>query len=308
TNLLELSSTKTKGSKRDNPQVPFELRNAPPILIWRHLVKQKGIDPNTIAIYADIEVAKEEKYALDLEFQKNLFSKGRSSPPENTYEKFITAYIDKTIGSEVAVEQIIGRVLRQPNCRYYPSEELNKAYFHIRVDENKVFEKIINELNEKLKLGGDIEIKSPKRGISYLKDLPPKPDKIGKKKDYSLKHRQNIGKVQRTEKDLGNPEIIQDRIWEEDFGLANMVPAQVILRRADKELRAVGEELINTYRNESLLRISLEKPYEAKGIKVEKKETKYQPFKNAIHEKYSGLNNLEKRTATELDNLVEVDS
>ena len=28
TNLLEI-----KGTKRDNPQVPFELRNAPPILI-----------------------------------------------------------------------------------------------------------------------------------------------------------------------------------------------------------------------------------------------------------------------------------
>ncbi|CAG8660075.1 10912_t:CDS:2, partial [Racocetra persica] len=192
TNLLELSSTKTKGSKRDNPQVPFELRNAPPILIWRHLVKRKGVDPSTIAIYADVAVAKEEKYALDIEFTLNLFNKGKSSPSENTYEKFIQGNYqhiifnkslaeDKTIGSEVAVEQIIGRVLRQPFCRYYASEELNKAYFHIRVDENKVFEKIINELNEKLKLGGDIEIKPPKGGISYLKDLPPKPDKIGKK-------------------------------------------------------------------------------------------------------------------------------
>ncbi|CAG8639852.1 17848_t:CDS:10, partial [Racocetra fulgida] len=291
TNLLELSSTKTKGSKRDNPQVPFELRNAPPILIWRHLVKRKGVDPSTIAIYADVAVAKEEKYALDIEFTLNLFNKGKSSPSENTYEKFIQGNYQHIIFNkslaEVAVEQIIGRVLRQPFCRYYASEELNKAYFHIRIDENKVFEKIINELNEKLKLGGDIEIKPPKGGISYLKDLPPKPDKIGKKKvvnripnyekDYPLKHRQNIGKVQRTEKDLGS--------------------------EADKELRAVGEGLINTYRNESLLRISLEKPYEVKGIKVEKKETKCQPFKNAIHEKYSGLNNLEKRTATELDNL-----
>jgi len=92
------------------------------------------------------------------------------------------AYIDKTIGSEVAVEQIIGRVLRQPFCKYYASEELNKAYFHIRVDENKVFEKIIDELNEKLTIGKDgIEIKPPKGGMPFLKDIPPKPDKIGKK-------------------------------------------------------------------------------------------------------------------------------
>jgi len=65
----------------------------------------------------------------------------------------------------------------------------------------------------------------------------------------------------------------------------------------------VGEELINTYQKESLLRISLEKPYEVKGIKIEKNPAKCVEFKKAIHQKYSGLNNLEKRTATELDNL-----
>jgi len=47
----------------------------------------------------------------------------------------------------------------------------------------------------------------------------------------------------------------------------------------------------------------LEKPYEVKGIKIEKNPIKCVEFKNAIHQKYSGLNNLEKRTATELDNL-----
>jgi len=52
-------------------------------------VRQKKIDPDTIAIYADIAVAKEEKYALDVEFQRNLFNKGKSSPKENTYEKFV---------------------------------------------------------------------------------------------------------------------------------------------------------------------------------------------------------------------------
>ena len=61
--------------------------------------------------------------------------------------------------------------------------------------------------------------------------------------------------------------------------------------------------LIDTYKKESLLRISLEKPYEVKGIKIEKNPIKCVEFKNAIHQKYSGLNNLEKRTATELDNL-----
>jgi len=150
-----------------------------------------------------------------------------------------------------------------------------------------------------------------------------------------LEFRQNIGEVERIEKDLGNFAIIEDKKWKEEFGLANMVPAQVILRavivnkntkvwnmlewedskfkveigwgsEADKELKKVGEELINTYKNESLLRISLEKPYEVKGIKIEKNPVKCVVFKNAIHQKYSGLNNLERRVATELDNLAEI--
>jgi len=37
-----------------------------------------------------VAVAKEEKYALDIEFARNLFNKGKSSPAENTYEKFIS--------------------------------------------------------------------------------------------------------------------------------------------------------------------------------------------------------------------------
>lgn len=68
-------------------------------------------------------------------------------------------------------------------------------------------------------------------------------------------------------------------------------------------MRETGENLINTYKNESLLRISLEKPYEIKGIKIEKNPNKCVAFKNALHSKYSGLNNLERRVATELDSL-----
>ena len=151
-------------------------------------------------------------------------------------------------------------------------------------------------------------------------------------KDFPLKYRQNIGKVQRSEYGLADPGLIQVPIWEEDFGLTNMVPAQVILRRtiiekntkvwnmlewedskfrieigwgskADEELKRIGEELVQIYLTESILKISLEKPYEVKGIKVEKNEKRQHHFKNALHEKYSQLNNLELRTAHILDNL-----
>src|SRR5439155_8533689 len=86
------------------------------------------------------------------------------------------AYIDKTIGSQVAVEQIIGRVLRQPNCHYYGSEELNKAYFHIRVDEDKVFRKIIDELRSRLE-GEGSPVKVREEKLIDKIDVPPKSEK-----------------------------------------------------------------------------------------------------------------------------------
>jgi hypothetical protein len=40
-----------------------------------------------IAIYADVEISKDERFALNPNFKKNLF--GKSGPKENNYEKFI---------------------------------------------------------------------------------------------------------------------------------------------------------------------------------------------------------------------------
>jgi hypothetical protein len=67
-------------------------------------------------------------------------------------------------------------VLRQPNCRYYGSEELNKAYFHIRVDEDKVFRKIIDELRSRLgEEGSPIKVREEKL-IDKI-DVPLQPGK-----------------------------------------------------------------------------------------------------------------------------------
>ena len=52
-----------------------------------------------------------------------------------------------------------------------------------------------------------------------------------------------------------------------------------------------------------ILKVNLDKPCTVGSIKVEKDETKWFKFKNALHEKYSGLNGLEKKTAYALDNL-----
>ena len=52
--------------------------------------------------------------------------------------------------SRVQVEQIIGRVLRQPGVRHFPSDRLNTAHFYVRVDRNAVFDSLISEVGQRL--------------------------------------------------------------------------------------------------------------------------------------------------------------
>jgi len=368
TNVLEVDHF-----EKDDIEVPFEQRKAPPIMIWRHL-RSQGVLTDNIAIFADIEVSKDERYLLKEEFKKNLF--GKSGLKDNTYEEFIEkdyqhiifnrslaegwddpmvylAYIDKTIGSEVAVEQIIGRVLRQPNCRYYLDEKLNKAYFYIRVDEDEVFRKIINELRNRLG-GEDSPIKVREEKLIDKIDVPLK---LGKKRNVpkltpETKHIEkklqaivdsipnyddfpektgNKATMEWTEYKLGDKEQLEIRRKEELY-LTNQVRARVILQRAiiDKiskvwniienwmekfdalicwgskandELNNYANQLVNTYLNEMFLKVNLDDPYVVKGIKVERDESKCHKFKNALHEKYSGLNGLEVKTAYVLDSL-----
>jgi len=368
TNVLEVDHY-----EKDDIEVPFEQRKAPPIMIWRHL-RSQGVPADDIVIYADIEVSKDERYSLKEEFKKNLF--GKSGLKDNIYEEFITrdyqhiifnkslaegwddpmvylAYIDKTIGSEVAVEQIIGRVLRQPNCSYYPDEELNKAYFYIRVDEDKVFHKIIDELRSRL--GGEnspIKVREEK-----LIDKIDVPLKLGKSRKVpkltpETKHIEkklqeivdsipnyddfpektgNKATMEWTEYKLGDKEKLEIRRKEELY-LTNQVRARVILQReiidkiskvwniienwmkkfdalicwgseANDELNNYAEQLVNTYLNGVFLKVNLDAPETIKGIKVERDESKCHKFKNALHEKYSGLNGLEIKTAYALDSL-----
>lgn len=161
-------------SEVDNPLVPFSERRARPIKIWRHLVEQ-GVDPDEIAVYCNLK--------FDKRFPKpdhfNLFSGG-----DNDYEDFIKgdyrhiifnqslqegwddpacyfAYIDKDMGSNTQVTQVIGRVLRQPNRTHYPDDRLNMASFYIKTDEKDVFKSILEDVRKTL------SIDMPEISISY---------------------------------------------------------------------------------------------------------------------------------------------
>ena len=172
-------------SEMDDIMVPFEERKARPIQIWRYLVN-KGINPSEIAVYC--------KLKFDKRFPKpesfNLFSGG-----ENDYGEFVSgnyrhiifnqslqegwddpacyfAYIDKDMGSNTQVTQVIGRVLRQPGIRHYPDEKLNMANFYIKTDEKDVFKSIIEEIQKTL------AIEIPEITISYRNNSTNSKEKI----------------------------------------------------------------------------------------------------------------------------------
>ncbi|MEB3782380.1 DEAD/DEAH box helicase family protein [Pseudomonas paracarnis] len=157
----------TDDGDKDDHTKPFEHRNAPPIRIWRYLVEHKKVDPSKIGIYADLKF-------IDGNMPKevNLFSKGERDFEEfqaGNYQHIIfnqglqegwddpacyLGYIDKSMGSQIKVEQIIGRVLRQFDARHYDSQLLNSAHFFLRVDKKNVFTESIDAVRAKLQESG----------------------------------------------------------------------------------------------------------------------------------------------------------
>ncbi|KAB0268475.1 DEAD/DEAH box helicase family protein [Microvirga brassicacearum] len=149
----------------DSANKPFNQRRAPPILIWRYLVEEQNIDPAEIAIYADLKMDR-KGYPPPDEF--NLFSGGEddfSAFNAGSFKHIIFnlslqegwddpeccfAYIDKSMGSAVQIEQVIGRVIRQPGARHYADPELNTANFYIRIDSRQEFPKILDMVSKKI--------------------------------------------------------------------------------------------------------------------------------------------------------------
>ncbi len=88
------------------------------------------------------------------------------------------AYIDKSMGSSIQVEQIIGRALRQYGAEHYNTPVLNSAHFFLRVDNQNVFTEAIKGIKAKLKAeGAPIEIVDYfGGGNTGADDLSPKED------------------------------------------------------------------------------------------------------------------------------------
>jgi type III restriction enzyme len=151
--------------KNDNPKRPFAQREAPPILIWNYLVSEKGIDSATIAVYTSaLKFDKDHPPPTDFvhfkggdadyanfisgSFRHIIFNLGLQEGWDDPECYF--AYIDKSMQSNVQVEQIIGRVLRQPNATHFEAEVLNTAHFYVRVDAKGIFTDIVNEVGKRI--------------------------------------------------------------------------------------------------------------------------------------------------------------
>ncbi len=184
TNIVESNSL-----TRDDPKQPFEHRQAPPIRIWRYLVNEKGIDPAKVAVYTSaltIDKAHPAPEAF-IHFKGSIADYPKFIEGGYTHIIFnlglqegwddpecYLAYIDKSMKSDVQIQQIIGRVLRQPNATRYPDDLLNVARFYVRVDEQGVFSSIVTDVRSKLaKDFPDVEIAayspgSPDRPVHFL--------------------------------------------------------------------------------------------------------------------------------------------
>lgn len=160
TNIVEGNA-----NQRDDPKRPFSQREAPPILIWKYLVNEREVDPATVAVYTSaLKFDKDHPPPSDFVHFKG---------GDNDYANFIAgnyrhiifnlglqegwddpecyfAYIDKSMQSSLQVEQIIGRVLRQPGVQHYESESLNTANFYVRVDAKSVFADIVKDVGKRL--------------------------------------------------------------------------------------------------------------------------------------------------------------
>ncbi|MFJ3208532.1 DEAD/DEAH box helicase [Streptomyces flaveolus] len=280
--------------RRDDPRQPFSRRQAPPILIWRYLTEHCNVQPQDIAVYANLDTHKD--YPLPGEFI--LFGRG-----ENDYQEFSEgrfrhiifnltlqegwddpetyfAYVDKSMESTVQITQIIGRVLRQPGATRYSPERLNTAHFYVRVDKNETFNEVLSEVAKQL--GSDapeIKIvatrpgrpkpqefaakdqrKVPRTGLDGQAAMKPIEDLLAGMIDFSGSSRNTAG--------IGGRLVVQQKVGEsnseagdwQDFQQANKVSARWVFHREVKRLYAQALNVVSTADSRFDVRVGIGSP------------------------------------------------
>lgn len=352
----------TDAFRRDDPKRPFIQREAAPILIWRHLVETHGVDPAAIATYATLKFDKD--YPAPPEFV--LFNGGDKDYAEFTqgdYEHIIFnqslqegwddplayfAYIDRSMESKVQIEQVIGRLLRQPYAKHFAAERLNTAHFYVRVDRNETFNQVLDDVRQRLnhdapsirvvksppdkprprEYAPKDRFEVPATGYDSGDAVKPIQTLIGNLSDYrrDTDNTRGVGSRRIAKQEVGS-DARPESEWE-TFEQSNLVSARWIFQREVKRLFAKALEVAETYDDKFDARIGLgsnafehvvdvahkvTEAYLKNVTLVQRKvdpyvvgpvlarEEEVEPFENAIHEGYDGLNGLEREFAEAVD-------
>jgi type III restriction enzyme len=251
--------------QKDDTKQLFHRRQAPPILIWRYLTEHCGIDASEIAVYCSLAFHKdfppptgfvhfkggEKDYETFLKggYRHIIFNLSLQEGFDDPLVYF--AYIDKSMESRVQVEQVIGRVLRQPGVRHYPAERLNTAHFYVKVDRSEVFSELVADVRKQLANDApEIRLLTTPPGKQPLTEYRPKEQRtvpttayksvkavhpIQRLIDSLTDYRQDSGVNVNSE---GARKVVVQRIggdasegeWEA-FARANMVSARWVFQR-----------------------------------------------------------------------------
>lgn len=266
--------------RKDSAQQPFGQRQAPPILIWRYLTEQCGIDPSEVAVYANLDLHRD--YPLPADFMLfNGADKDYDSFTAGNYRHIIFnltlqegwddpsvyfAYVDKSMESNIQITQVIGRVLRQPGVTHYPPQRLNTAHFYVRVDRNEVFNDVLNEVAARL--GNDApeirmitssssgnkprEIKArlkrtiPRTALDSRSAVAPVERLLANMLDYSEAKKSTSGAGSRrvVQQLIGSPTQVESD-WE-DYEESNKVSARWVFHREVLRLFARALDVADT--------------------------------------------------------------
>ncbi len=337
-------------------------RQAPPILIWRYLVEQHLVNPASIAVYCSLKFDKsypppdgfrlfnggDDDYQefSEGDFQHVIFNKTLQEGWDDPMAYF--AYVDKSMQSRVQVEQVIGRLLRQPNVTRYPAERLNTAHFYVRVDRQGVFDDLIADVGKRLVSEAPaVKLVTKAPGKPVPTELQPKEKRLVPGTAYETSdaigpittliknftdyrgdttNTQGEGSRRTVTQVVGvDPRLQQE--WE-TYRRSSVVSARWLFTREVRRLfqNALGiaptndgkfdalvgvgspahahivtlaGQVVDQYLNIVYLKQRRPDPYIVGPILV--REDASQEFKYALHERYDGLNDLERRFAEGLD-------
>lgn len=129
-----------------------------PIAIWKQLVNQCGVAPDSIAVCTNTKdlpkdaVRVETVDKLSDQYTHIIFNKRLQEGWDDP--SVYVCYFDGRTDSATRIQQVIGRALRQPLAKHLSDEDLNTAYFFVNCP-NEALEKIVDQLKEELRIYKD---------------------------------------------------------------------------------------------------------------------------------------------------------